>query len=480
MPRTISQIAGEFGLARGASGDPFLQQEQAVLSNIQGTLEQLRSQEQERAQATGFGRSSFTEGLIKQQEADILSNIGTEFARSRTEEALRERDFERGIVREQLGADIQSRLLGEQTQAETGLIGTRGAQERQTLAQQISGEERLAQVRGEQARDVELAAIEARGQEQRQTLTQQIAGQAGLSEQEARQQQQRLETSGQQALEQITTQAREERAAQEQQQEFLAQENLLDRQLTSQENQRLQDYRLSSQELEQKFIADQEEIQRQDRINAGIIDLANRGQLSAEDAQAAIDELIGPGAVLTTEDEADLQRVAAASGLSVDDYQRVRAAIGTEQANHMLENPSEYIQDPEALREFQLEIAKIQAEADVAAAEEQGKVLCTELNRQGILPDDIYREDKKARKYYSIDIVNGYLFWGVPLARLMRRSKLITILVTPFAKSWAYHMAYLTGYLDKDNVFGNLLETVGVPICRFIGKRLRKKIGQEC
>lgn len=166
-PRTISQIAGEFGLARGATSDPFAQQETAVLSNIQRSLDDIRSNAEEAAAAKGFGRSSFTEGVIGRKEADVFGQVGAQFAQARTADALAEKQFERGIISEELGADRASRALTESVFAEKELIGARTA-----------GEADL---------------IGARGVEQRTTLADQIAGQASLSAQQATQREQEIQ-----------------------------------------------------------------------------------------------------------------------------------------------------------------------------------------------------------------------------------------------------------------------------------------------
>lgn len=55
------------------------------------------------------------------------------------------------------------------------------------------------------------------------------------------------------------------------------------------------------------------------------------GNVSPEDAQRELEYYLGPGAELTTRDERDLQNIAASAGLSVDDYTKIRNAIGTEQ-----------------------------------------------------------------------------------------------------------------------------------------------------
>jgi len=187
MARTISQIAGEFGLRQNATEDPFAQAEQATLENIQRSLQDIRSQTQEAAQARGFGRSSFTEGIQARQEADILGQTFESFARARQDETLRERQFGRDIISQQIGADITSRQIQEQAGAESQLIGARGEQERQTLSQRILGEQQLEAVRGAQSRE---------------TLAQQLTGEVQLEELRGAEKRKSLETQSDLQLEQ--------------------------------------------------------------------------------------------------------------------------------------------------------------------------------------------------------------------------------------------------------------------------------------
>jgi len=263
MTRTISQIAGEFGLSRGASADPFSQQETAVLGNVQRSLDDIRSQQLESSSARGFGRSSFTEGAFARQTADVVGQVGQQFAQGRTQEALRESDFERGIISQEIGADrasraltettaAEQRLIGSRAEAETGLIGARGdveerltgvrgAQERLTLADQIAGESGLIGARGEQTRQTQEAQIAGessligtRGQQERQTLADQIAGQSSISSQQAEQRLTELQRQGSIEEGLVGTRGQEQRqniAAQQQSSQALA--------TTSAEQQRL-------------------------------------------------------------------------------------------------------------------------------------------------------------------------------------------------------------------------------------------------
>jgi hypothetical protein len=127
--------------------------------------------------------------------------------------------------------------------------------------------------------------------------------------------------------------------------------------------------------------------------------------------------------------------------------------------------------------------AKIAADASVAAAKASsggggGSVLCTVAFHKGYLPEHILAADENyGRTKISEDVLKGYQLWGKPLARLMKRSKLVTKIMLPIIKGWAYHMAYIEGKHDKPNLMGRFLLAVIAPICGIIGKvtkRLRR------
>ena len=94
-----------------------------------------------------------------------------------------------------------------------------------------------------------------------------------------------------------------------------------------------------------------------------------------------------------------------------------------------------------------------------------GTVICTELHRQGIMSDEIFEADKAFGKRQDLETLKGYHSWAIPLSNLMRKSKLVTWIITPIAMAWADNMA------GKPNVLGVFLNKIGIPICRFIGKR---------
>ena len=106
----------------------------------------------------------------------------------------------------------------------------------------------------------------------------------------------------------------------------------------------------------------------------------------------------------------------------------------------------------------------------VGAAEEWvsdavGTVICTELHRQGIMSDEVFETDKSFGKKQDIETIAGYHTWAIPLANLMRKYKIVTWVITPIAMAWAEDMA------GGKNMFGKILNKIGIPICRFIGRK---------
>ena len=110
---------------------------------------------------------------------------------------------------------------------------------------------------------------------------------------------------------------------------------------------------------------------------------------------------------------------------------------------------------------------------DVGGGGDGDTVICTELYRQGLMPTDIYEADCAFGASLDSDVMEGYQLWGKPVAHAMSKSKLLTMIAKPFVLSWANHMAY--GFGGKRTLFGRFALTIGVPICRFIGRRLNKE-----
>ncbi|MCW8916614.1 MAG: hypothetical protein OQK24_12290 [Magnetovibrio sp.] len=114
---------------------------------------------------------------------------------------------------------------------------------------------------------------------------------------------------------------------------------------------------------------------------------------------------------------------------------------------------------------------------DGSDSSSEGSVICTELHRQGLLADDVYRADQifgARMKVEDPDVVVGYHLWGKPLAKGMRRSKILTTLVYKgFAQAWADEMSAREGLNGIGTVRGKLCMIAGIPACRMLGRAVR-------
>lgn len=99
-----------------------------------------------------------------------------------------------------------------------------------------------------------------------------------------------------------------------------------------------------------------------------------------------------------------------------------------------------------------------------------GKVICTELCRQGLLPVSILEGDLlHAKKYIDNITMEGYHLWAKPVACLMSKNSMVTAIVRPFATAWAKEMAYRVGMYQKPNKLGSFLLKFLKPVCTFLG-----------
>ncbi|MEW6671774.1 MAG: hypothetical protein AB1427_08720 [Thermodesulfobacteriota bacterium] len=93
-------------------------------------------------------------------------------------------------------------------------------------------------------------------------------------------------------------------------------------------------------------------------------------------------------------------------------------------------------------------------------------VLCSELFRQGYLPETWYRADQAYAQKVAPEVVAGYHIWAKPLVRQIRKRKWLLHLARVFVTPWAKHMAFKMQVIKRRSVFGAFLEFVGIPLCR--------------
>jgi len=98
------------------------------------------------------------------------------------------------------------------------------------------------------------------------------------------------------------------------------------------------------------------------------------------------------------------------------------------------------------------------------------KVICGELNHQGIMDDATYQGDLQYQREHVHNFTKaGYLLWARPLVKLMRRSKIVTKIVTPPAMAWAKEMAKRSVGHGNGSVAGKIMLFTLAPVCTVLG-----------
>lgn len=99
-----------------------------------------------------------------------------------------------------------------------------------------------------------------------------------------------------------------------------------------------------------------------------------------------------------------------------------------------------------------------------------GRVICTELVRQGLMDRALCEADMR----WSIDnlgpiMARGYHAWAIPYTRLMRRSPLATRIARPVATWRARELAYKMGLEPTGCRRGKVIRLIFEPACWVIG-----------
>jgi hypothetical protein len=98
-----------------------------------------------------------------------------------------------------------------------------------------------------------------------------------------------------------------------------------------------------------------------------------------------------------------------------------------------------------------------------------GWVICTELNKQGLLADEQLEAGYEYMKRLPVAMVRGYRWWAVPYVRLMRRSKIATAIAAPVARWRADEILYQLGRRERGDWRGKLVQWIGGALCLAIG-----------
>lgn len=120
----------------------------------------------------------------------------------------------------------------------------------------------------------------------------------------------------------------------------------------------------------------------------------------------------------------------------------------------------------------------IMGRGDGSAEAGNTRVICTELVRQGLMDAKLQRVDIAfTLKHLSPVTVGGYHFWAVPYVEWMKRSRLATCLIEPFARWRAEEIAHQMGERAKPHWRGKLVRLIGEPLCWFVGWLKSRNLG---
>ena len=113
--------------------------------------------------------------------------------------------------------------------------------------------------------------------------------------------------------------------------------------------------------------------------------------------------------------------------------------------------------------------------ANVSPAESGGiSIICGELNRQGLLSDEIYSGDLEFAKTIDLNTLKGYWHIATPIVKMMKVSKFITFAAYVIANGWATEMAFRVGKAKRGSLIGKILLKTLAPMCQRIGKFITK------
>ena len=335
--RVEGQIASSLGaqLGKSAMDQAFAASEAAKQRTLQKELQSAGFEFQEKE--AGLGRE------LTREQAGLERELRRELPQKGFEEAQRQREFvgeqaeqERGLRREIAELGTQESRRQREFQAEQAVLGRDFTSEEAERQRQFG----LSTQEAGQAFQAEQAALGRTFSREESELQREY----GLNTQEAAQAFQAQESALGRTFSREENELQREFGlnTQEAAQKFEAEQSLLGRTLTINESALQRDMQKWLQESDIKFREEAQERElssrerserdsRRERRYATTLELALSGNVSPEDAQRELEYYLGPDAELTTRDERDLQNIAASAGLSVDDYTKIRNAIGTEQ-----------------------------------------------------------------------------------------------------------------------------------------------------
>lgn len=100
-----------------------------------------------------------------------------------------------------------------------------------------------------------------------------------------------------------------------------------------------------------------------------------------------------------------------------------------------------------------------------------GKVICTELCRNGVIEHDVWMADiRYSRDNFSAQTMRGYHLWGIPYVKLMRQYPAFAKVAAYPTRWFAADIAYRMGVRSKPNYAGWAVRELAFrPICWSLG-----------
>lgn len=130
-------------------------------------------------------------------------------------------------------------------------------------------------------------------------------------------------------------------------------------------------------------------------------------------------------------------------------------------------------------QELQAQAAERFGQQQLQTARESGKIICTELHRQGLMDQATFEADQKFGSHllkFNPDVMIGYWTVATPIVALMKASHAFARVVNFFAAPWAQEMAHRVSPDLPGNRFGSLIMAAGFAFCGFVGRfRVRIK-----
>lgn len=123
------------------------------------------------------------------------------------------------------------------------------------------------------------------------------------------------------------------------------------------------------------------------------------------------------------------------------------------------------------------------ADVQAGTTESAQTVICTHMNKHGYISDEVYKWDSHyGANVLGETVIRGYHAWAIPfVTNVLEKSDLATRVVAPLARGWAHEMAHRCDPAahPQGSVIGKTILAVGVPLCRALGKILRKHSGGQ-